>query len=207
MVVLWPPGGGWPLPRALAEWLGVVGGFAFALNNVMLRREAGALGAARALAMFVGGVLVAGAAGRAGSARGGPCRRRRRRQRWHGCHRCVRAGRCVFLAGNLALQYGAARLPANVTAVIMLTEVVFASVLGARAGRRPLVCSRRSAVRRRRRRADRGAAAAGWRRVARGAAAAPLPGWLLPLQLGDVQAQAQRAQAAQRRVGFERLAR
>ena len=33
----------------------------------------------------------------------------------------------LFLASNLALQYGAARLPANATAVIMLTEVLFAS--------------------------------------------------------------------------------
>jgi drug/metabolite transporter (DMT)-like permease len=33
----------------------------------------------------------------------------------------------VFIASNLALQFGAARLPAQVTAVIMLTEVVFAS--------------------------------------------------------------------------------
>jgi drug/metabolite transporter (DMT)-like permease len=33
----------------------------------------------------------------------------------------------LFLIGNLALQYGAARLPANVTAVVMLTEVLFAS--------------------------------------------------------------------------------
>jgi drug/metabolite transporter (DMT)-like permease len=33
----------------------------------------------------------------------------------------------LFLLGNLALQYGAARLPANRTAVVMLTEVVFAS--------------------------------------------------------------------------------
>ena len=33
----------------------------------------------------------------------------------------------VFLAGNLALQYGAARLPANATAVIMITEVLFAA--------------------------------------------------------------------------------
>ena len=32
-----------------------------------------------------------------------------------------------FLASNLALQYGAARLAANRTSVIMLTEVVFAS--------------------------------------------------------------------------------
>ena len=34
----------------------------------------------------------------------------------------------LFLVGNLALQYGAARLRAHVTAVVMLTEVVFASV-------------------------------------------------------------------------------
>jgi drug/metabolite transporter (DMT)-like permease len=43
LVVLWPAQGqgqGLPLPRNLAEWLGVLGGFSFALNNVMLRREA-----------------------------------------------------------------------------------------------------------------------------------------------------------------------
>jgi drug/metabolite transporter (DMT)-like permease len=34
----------------------------------------------------------------------------------------------VLLAGNLALQYGAARLPANRAAVIMLTEVLFAAL-------------------------------------------------------------------------------
>jgi drug/metabolite transporter (DMT)-like permease len=33
-----------------------------------------------------------------------------------------------FLVGNLALQYGAARLSAHTTALIMLSEVVFASV-------------------------------------------------------------------------------
>jgi drug/metabolite transporter (DMT)-like permease len=33
----------------------------------------------------------------------------------------------LFLFGNLALQYGAARLPANRTAVVMLTEVFFAA--------------------------------------------------------------------------------
>jgi drug/metabolite transporter (DMT)-like permease len=33
----------------------------------------------------------------------------------------------AFLIGNMALQYGASRLPANVTAVVMITEVLFAS--------------------------------------------------------------------------------
>ena len=32
-----------------------------------------------------------------------------------------------FLSSNLALQYGAARLPANTTAVVMISEVFFAS--------------------------------------------------------------------------------
>jgi drug/metabolite transporter (DMT)-like permease len=34
----------------------------------------------------------------------------------------------AFLAGNLALLYGAARLPAGTTALVMLTEVLFASM-------------------------------------------------------------------------------
>ena len=34
----------------------------------------------------------------------------------------------AFLLGNVALQYGASRLPAQATALIMLSEVVFASV-------------------------------------------------------------------------------
>src|SRR5262252_5212411 len=45
LVVLWPEGRpfGWtalPVPRALPDWLGLAGGLSFALNNVMLRREA-----------------------------------------------------------------------------------------------------------------------------------------------------------------------
>jgi drug/metabolite transporter (DMT)-like permease len=34
----------------------------------------------------------------------------------------------VFILSNLALQFGASRLPAHVTAVVMLSEVLFASV-------------------------------------------------------------------------------
>ena len=54
-VVLWPAGrSGWGLRRCrtLPDWLGVLGGFCFALNNVMLRREAHRPEEARALAMF-----------------------------------------------------------------------------------------------------------------------------------------------------------
>jgi drug/metabolite transporter (DMT)-like permease len=124
-IVLWPPGGGVPLPGSLAEALGLLGGFAFALNNVMLRREAQQPELARALAMFLGGALVAGALALALSVQGlvsGPPA-----LAWPWVAGALAMG-VLFLLSNLTLQYGAARLSANVTAVVMVTEVLFASV-------------------------------------------------------------------------------
>ena len=134
-IVLWPAGGlaeGLPLPRSLPEWLGVLGGFTFALNNVMLRREARHPEAARALAMFIGGCTVAGVVAASLSSQGlvpavpAP--------HWGWLLGALGMG-FAFLVSNLALQYGASRLPANATAVIMISEVLFASasavVLGA----------------------------------------------------------------------------
>jgi drug/metabolite transporter (DMT)-like permease len=136
-IVLWPDGtqhataatagldGMLPLPRSLADWLGVIGGFSFALNNVMLRREANRPEEGRSLAMFVGGAIVAGVlavilgAGGAVPAIPAPA------ASWLALAGVLTV---VFLAGNLSLQYGAARLPANRTAVVMLTEVLFASL-------------------------------------------------------------------------------
>lgn len=120
-IVLWPGhGGGVPLPRTLPEWLGVLGGFSFALNNVMLRREADAPEAARALAMFGGGCVVALALALAAQVAPPPAPA-------PGWVAGVLLLGAAFLASNLALQYGAARLPANVTAVVMITEVLFAA--------------------------------------------------------------------------------
>jgi drug/metabolite transporter (DMT)-like permease len=124
-IVLWPEDGqGLPLPRSLPEWLGVLGGFSFALNNVMLRREAHRSDAARALAMFLGGAVVAAVLVLGltlqGSASWPPP------PAW-GWVLGAAALALWFLAGNLALQYGAARLPANATAVVITSEVLFAS--------------------------------------------------------------------------------
>ena len=63
LVVLWPPKRRRAAAAHLAEGLGVLGGFSFALNNVMLRREARQPDGARALAMFVGGAAGGGRAG------------------------------------------------------------------------------------------------------------------------------------------------
>lgn len=129
-IVLMPAGGGFPLPRSLADGLGVLGGAAFALTNVLLRREARLVSpAARALAMFAGGAVVAGSVAMALSLGGG--------MPWPqlGGDRVMppillplALMALVFFASNLALQYGAARLPANVTAVVMLIEVPIAAL-------------------------------------------------------------------------------
>jgi drug/metabolite transporter (DMT)-like permease len=111
-----------PLPRTLPEWLGVLGGFTFALNNVLLRREAHQPEAARALAMFTGGAVVSGvlALSLQGSVPLPPA------PAWGWMAGGLLMG-LAFLGGNMALQYGASRLPANVTAVVMITEVLFAA--------------------------------------------------------------------------------
>ena len=130
-IVLWPTSGsgapGWqqlPIPRSLPDWLGVVGGFSFALNNVMLRREAHRPAEDRALAMFIGGVLVPGALATGLAWQGRVPWPPAVAPAWLG----LAAGLSVlFLLSNLALQYGASRLPANVTSVVMVSEVVVAS--------------------------------------------------------------------------------
>lgn len=128
-IVLWPADrSGWaalPLPRSLADWLSVAGGLAFALNNVMLRRESAQPEEGRALAMFAGGAAVAGVLAAVLALQGNVPWPPAPALGWV----AGATGLAVlFLIGNIALQYGAARLPANVTAVVMLTEVLFASV-------------------------------------------------------------------------------
>ena len=117
---------GWPVPRNLAEWLGVLGGFTFALNNVMLRREAGRPPEGRALAMFLGGMLVSALLALLLKAQV-PAPPAPAALGLAGLVLAFGLG-LWFLAGNLALQYGATRLPAGVTAVVMVSEILFASV-------------------------------------------------------------------------------
>ena len=124
VIVLWPPEGTSLWPLQVTDLLGVIGGFSFALNNVMLKRESRRTESARALAMFLGGTLVATLLALAL----GPARVPLPASLSAGWLLFAAALGSLFLLSNLALQYGAARLPANATAVIMLTEVVFASV-------------------------------------------------------------------------------
>ncbi|MDO5624756.1 MAG: DMT family transporter [Pseudomonadota bacterium] len=109
-------------PPGLADALALMAGFGFALTNTLLRRWRATPADARAVAMFGGGfvlsttlaLLVVGAAGQPPA------------PNWEWTPWALLLG-LAFLSGNLALQYGAARLPAQVTSLIMLSEVVFAS--------------------------------------------------------------------------------
>jgi drug/metabolite transporter (DMT)-like permease len=123
-VVLQPPDAPWPLPRTLADALAIVGGAAFAATNVLLRREAHRPEAARAFAMFAGGFVVAGAIGAALTAAGTIAAPPAPAPGWLVG---VLGLALMFGVGNLCLQYGAARLPANVTSVVLLSEVLFAA--------------------------------------------------------------------------------
>ena len=80
------------------------------------------------LAMFAGGVLLAGLSAALGLAAGAVPALPALAQAWVPL---ALALALAFLLGNYALQYGAARLAAGTTALVMLSEVVFASVSSA----------------------------------------------------------------------------
>jgi drug/metabolite transporter (DMT)-like permease len=124
LLVLKPEGGAWPQFNGLADWLGLLGGMGFALTNVLLRRQVEASSAARALAMFMGGIILPGLLGvvlsQQGLITGWPA------FDWAWLLGALGLG-LAFFSSNMALQYGAAHVPVNMASVVMLTEVVFAS--------------------------------------------------------------------------------
>lgn len=125
VIVLKKPGTDWPVPESLPDWLALMGGFSFALTNVLLRKLHKAPPAAHMLAMFGGGAIMASLAALLGMQAGVVSTLPALASPWL----LWLAGMTVFiLTGNMGLQYGASRLPANVTSIVMLTEIVFASV-------------------------------------------------------------------------------
>jgi drug/metabolite transporter (DMT)-like permease len=125
VVILHEPGMPLPVPRTLPDLLALLGGFSFALTNILLRQLQEAPSVSRVGAMFTGGALAASGAALLGM--------------WQGAVPAPVvlgvAGTALalvltmgFLAGNACLQFGASRLPAQTTALVMLSEVLFASV-------------------------------------------------------------------------------
>ncbi len=130
-IVLWPRHGGWPLPRQPADWFGLGGGVFFALNNVMLRRNREAGAAASMLALFAGGLLCGALLAWLLQAVAGAPALPPPQAAW-----LLPAGLfgLALTVAGFGLQYGAARLPAALTAVVMMLEIVFASLSSALLG-------------------------------------------------------------------------
>ncbi len=120
LVVLWPDAAHASLHLQAGDWMGLLAGVCFALNTVLLRHDPDADRGGRVLAMFLGSSLIATvlALGLTVPALPPP------RPEWLALA-CGLAG--LYLISNLAMQHGASALPANVSAVIMLTEVLWAT--------------------------------------------------------------------------------
>ena len=121
-LVLKTPEMAWPLPSNAMDYLALLGGASFALNNAMLRKLAHLPESDRMGAMFSGGMCITALAAAAGPPLGLvalPVD-----TSWWPY--LVGLGLCLLLS-NLSLQYGAARLPANTTSLVMLSEIVFAT--------------------------------------------------------------------------------
>jgi drug/metabolite transporter (DMT)-like permease len=113
-----------PIPDSWADWLAVAGGFFFGLNNVILRKYAATPEEARALGIFIGAVIIAPMVIAALALAGKPLTLAPQAVAWLG----IALFTAFVLVGNLALQYGAARLPANVLSTLMLAEILVASL-------------------------------------------------------------------------------
>ena len=124
VIVLKTPASPWPVPESLADWLALLGGFCFALTNILLRQLNQTPGESRILAMFGGGAIMAGGAALIGSGLGLVVMPPAPGAGWLGIALLLSL---AFLVSNLALQYGASRLRATATSLIMLSEVLFAS--------------------------------------------------------------------------------
>jgi drug/metabolite transporter (DMT)-like permease len=149
MLVLKTPDSPWPLPQDLPDVLALLAGFCFALTNIWLLRLQHTPESSRMVAMFGGGALMAvvcavlatltgvipamPAFGLPANGFGVSAV-----AAWLGDVSVAQAAAtwapyvvglsAAFLLSNFTLQYGAARLSAHATAMVMMSEVVFASV-------------------------------------------------------------------------------
>ena len=137
VLVLKTPESPWPLPQDLPDVLALLAGFTFALTNIWLLRLQHTPESSRMVAMFGGGAvmatLCAAVATFAGvipavqvvSLNGFDEPTIQALATWAPY---VVGLSAAFLVSNFTLQYGAARLSAHTTAMVMMSEVVFASV-------------------------------------------------------------------------------
>ncbi len=135
VLVLKTPDSPWPLPQDLPDLLALLSGFTFALTNIWLLRLQHTPASGRMLAMFGGGALMAVCCAVLATLSGVitptltlPVPSAELLARVLAWAPWALGLSAAFLLSNFALQYGAARLSAHTTAMVMMSEVVFASV-------------------------------------------------------------------------------
>ena len=128
VLVLKTPESAWPLPQDLSDLLALLGGFCFALTNIWLLRLQHTPESARMVAMFSGGALMAVTCAVLATVVDVVPTTQVLAVPLLTWIPWVVGLSAAFLVSNFALQYGAARLSAHTTAMVMMSEVVFASV-------------------------------------------------------------------------------
>jgi drug/metabolite transporter (DMT)-like permease len=137
LLVLKTPESSWPLPQDLSDVLALLAGFTFALTNIWLLRLQHTPESSRMVAMFGGGALMATVCAAVATFAGViPAVDVVSLNRFDDSTLQALATWAPYVAGlsfaflisNFTLQYGAARLSAHTTAMVMMSEVVFASV-------------------------------------------------------------------------------
>ena len=122
-LVLKTPEMAWPWPSSAMDYLALLGGASFALNNAMLKKLSYLPEADRMAGMFGGGMALTAAAALAGAPLGWVS--------WpqgYAWWPYALGLALLLLASNLSLQMGAARLAASTTSLVMLSEIVFATL-------------------------------------------------------------------------------
>jgi drug/metabolite transporter (DMT)-like permease len=129
VLVLKTPESSWPLPQDLPDVLALLAGFSFALTNIWLLRLQHTPESSRMVAMFGGGAVMATACAMLATYAGViPALSMLATNDIGAWAPYVLGLSAAFLVSNFTLQYGAARLSAHATSMVMMSEVVFASV-------------------------------------------------------------------------------
>jgi drug/metabolite transporter (DMT)-like permease len=130
VLVLKTPDSPFPLPQDLPDLLALGSGMTFALTNIWLLRLQHTPASARMIAMFGGGAFMAMVCAVLASITGVIATPALELPHMHALAWApwVIGLSVAFLISNFTLQYGAARLRAHTTSMVMMSEIVFASV-------------------------------------------------------------------------------
>ncbi len=120
--MLWQPGSNFPLPSSYGDWMGLAGGVAFALSNVLIRKDQGHSIQLKSLAVWLGVMLL----GLSCSLflPPPPALTDIPLDSWL---LLLGTGLVVFVL-SLVMQYGLTHIPANQAIVILLFELVVAAI-------------------------------------------------------------------------------